>query len=204
MPTEEEMNHSMFLSTPLEDSQISPSNVHSWLGQCIPFQVSQGELRGSDSWGDLPLMSNRGGKNCTLRMRPISKAFSQTKKILFFISLLHFNMLLGTWKGGLMPAGLPLLAASWMGDARSQGGCRLAPCSSSKFKQATLPLTQVLNSGVCQSTVTPFTWGKITQSSKLFCPLSISELMTTNWFLSRKEDFLVLFISFHAKPPQCF
>lgn len=85
-----------------------------------------------------------------------------------------------------MPVGLPLLAASWMGDARSQGGCRLAPCSSSKFKQATLPLTQVLNNGVCQSTVTPFTWGKITQSGNFFCLLVISELMTINQFLSRK------------------
>jgi len=56
-----------------------------------------------------------------------------------------------------MPVGLPLLAASWMGDAKSQGGCGLAPCCSNKSKQATLPLTQALNNGVCQSTVTPFT-----------------------------------------------
>lgn len=157
-----------------------------------------GVMMWTHSWADMPCpwWATGVGRTAPLMMRPISKAFymTQTKKIIFFISLLHFHMLLATWKGGLMPVGLPLLAASWMGDARSQGGCRLAPCSSSKFKQATLPLTQVLNSGVCQSTVTPFTWGKITQSSKFFCLLGISELMTTNQLLSKKQGPLISFI----------
>lgn len=97
------------------------------------------------------------------------------KTIIFFISLLYLNMLLVTWKGVLMPMGLPLLAASWMGDAKSQGGCKLAPCCSNKFKQATLPLTQALNKGVCQSTVTPFTWGKKKTIRLSVCLLGISK-----------------------------
>ena len=52
---------------------------------------------------------------------------------------------------------LPLLAASWMGDARSLAGWGLAPYCRSKFTHSWLPLTQALNKGVCQSTVTPFT-----------------------------------------------
>lgn len=52
---------------------------------------------------------------------------------------------------------LPLLAASWMGDARSFSGWGLAPYCRSKFTHSWLPLTQALNNGVCQSTVTLFT-----------------------------------------------
>lgn len=57
-------------------------------------------------------------------------------------------------------ADLPLLAASWMGDARSLTAWGLAPCWRSKFTQSRLPLTHALNNGVCQSVVTPFTWKK--------------------------------------------
>lgn len=128
-----------------------------------------------------------------LMMRPTGKVFhmTQIKKIIFFISLFYFNKLLATWKGVLAPMGLPLLAASWMGDAKSQGGCKLAPCCSNKFKQATLPLTQALNNGVCQSTVTPFTWGeKKTQSGFVFVfsvfhnRLKLSSFSTANRVLN--------------------
>lgn len=117
-------------------------------------------------------------------------------KVKQIISLFHFNTFLAPWKGVVMPLRLPLLAASWMGDAKSQSGCRLAPCCSNKFKQATLPLTQALNNGVCQSTVTPFTWGKIAQSGffwVFFHILSVSKLMKITQFLSRKQGFHFLF-----------
>lgn len=130
------------------------------------------------------------GGTAPLVMTPTRKVFhmTQIKKMIFFNSLFHFNTLLVTWKGVLMPGGLPLLAASWMGDAKSQGGCRLAPCCSNKFKQATLPLTQALNNGVCQSTVAPFTWGKNNRIRLLFfCLLSISKLMKILQFPNRKQ-----------------
>ena len=64
---------------------------------------------------------------------------------------------------------LPLLAASWMGDARSLAGWGLAPCCRSKFTQSWLPLTQALNKGVCQSVVTPFTYKEKLQGVPLWC-----------------------------------
>lgn len=68
MSIKNEMNQAVFLSTAFEDSQTTPSDVHivgNWLEWCNPFQVSPHELRGPESPAELPLVSTRGGRNCT-------------------------------------------------------------------------------------------------------------------------------------------